>query len=196
MRKASGHLDSMQDGTEFPLFSVVLIDLNGVVQDQIGYRFHAPGANAVADGWNRMSAMDRKDLTAEIRPFEPVDESSSAKSECVTVYWLETELDGNRYPFAESMDLDTATAMARRLKAQGRKPKLFASTLSTSQLRTVSTPVSFAKKYSAWIVRDDNSIELIESGIPRRIANQVLKQSEHSIVIAPDGLRVGVEVSA
>lgn len=51
-----------------PLFQVELIDSKGKSHGFIGYRFHAPGAQAAADGWNNQR--ERFDLVAVIKPFE------------------------------------------------------------------------------------------------------------------------------
>ncbi len=53
---------------DFPLFHVVLVDAKGGEHGYIGYSFHAPGAQAAANGWN---AQPERELTAVIRDGLP-----------------------------------------------------------------------------------------------------------------------------
>lgn len=62
-------------GTDFPLFHVVLLDCKGNEHGYIGYRFHEAGAKAAADGWN---AQEDRELTAIIRPGLPPIQSQAA----------------------------------------------------------------------------------------------------------------------
>lgn len=76
MSKGSSSIPVGQD-TDLPTpptsaFKVVLVDSSGQVKDRIGYRFGAPGAQATANGWNKLSAEERRELTAEIQPFDSV----------------------------------------------------------------------------------------------------------------------------
>ncbi len=157
MSKANVESAPVQDESIYPNFKVVLVDAEGVEQCQIGYRYCAPGANAVRDNWNCQA--DRE-FTAVVRPIteqptpkQPTPKQPTPKASevmewpvsTIKIYWVEYEQDGIHRLFTESLDRDTAKEVARRYDALGYKPKVFVTKLRGADLVPGRKPVKFRR---------------------------------------------------
>lgn len=96
-------------------FQVELLDRTGRSHGFIGYRFNAPGAEAVANGWN--ADRDRGDLIAVIKPFEPAN-SAAAKDAAKPVDRQALDIIGDPRPLDQQKCLKKVAEFAEAVRAE------------------------------------------------------------------------------